>query len=252
MLINHEEYQAMFEAEETLWWYRILHEKVEKQIEQLGKGKDIAILDAGCGTGGLLQFLKNKGYTNLQGFDYSESAVFFARKRGFDVKHFSIDDITQHYKPQQFDVIVNNDVVYALEKEQIKRAFQSIPSLIKPNGIFITNNNAFSLFYGTHDIAVGGKHRFTLADFTPYFSPTFQLEKYTYWSFFLSPLILLVRLAQQIQIKLGLVDTSKIESDVKIPSPWLNNFFYQLVKMEEKIFTKTPFGSSLFMCIRKK
>ncbi|MEO6686238.1 MAG: class I SAM-dependent methyltransferase, partial [Dyadobacter sp.] len=63
MINNRAEYQRMFEVEQKLWWYQILHEKVLYQIEkQFKKNKNITILDAACGTGGLLSFFQANDY----------------------------------------------------------------------------------------------------------------------------------------------------------------------------------------------
>ena len=47
-----EEYKMMYDAEEKLWWYSILHEKVLAEIVKKYRDNDnISILDIGCGTG---------------------------------------------------------------------------------------------------------------------------------------------------------------------------------------------------------
>ncbi len=254
MFINHNEYQMMFDAEEKLWWYRFLHHKVLKTIEEAhGKNKDITILDAGCGTGGLMTFLTRKGYTNLVGFDYSVSAVQFSQERGLPVLQLSIDDIYTQFSDKKFDIIVCDDVICTLTVQQIRDAFKNIDKLLKPTGQFISNNNAFAIFRGTHDIAVGSKHRFTLKSLRQYYEPTrLEVARATYWSIFLSPLILTVRLFQQLKIKLGLVDESKLVSDVSVPPPVVNQALYRLVRLEEKIVRKSPFGSSLFTVFKKR
>ena len=75
MLGNKDEYDRMAEAEGKHWWYRSLHERVLRTIQKQFASRDIDILDAGCGTGGLLSYLRDNGFTNLQGFDISEFAV---------------------------------------------------------------------------------------------------------------------------------------------------------------------------------
>lgn len=161
-----EEYKMMFEVEKDLWWYRILHEKIYEALqERFSNQRDINLLDIGCGTGGLLDSLREKGYINLQGIDYSEAAIQFAQSRELTVTFLSIDNVAQYFDGQQFDAIICDDVFYCLEIEQIERAFVNIASLLKSGGLFLSNNNAFASFYGTHDVAVGGKHRFVLADF---------------------------------------------------------------------------------------
>jgi 2-polyprenyl-3-methyl-5-hydroxy-6-metoxy-1,4-benzoquinol methylase len=250
---SEQEFKMMYEAEEKLWWYRILHEKILAEIQaKFASNKDISILDIGCGTGGLLHFLQQNNYTNLQGIDYSDSSIYFSKLRNLNVQKLSIDDILTVFQKQQFDVIICNDVFYCLGKIQIINALQNISTLLNPVGIFLSNNNAFNTFYGTHDIAVGGKWRFTLKDFQGFIAKTsLNIQYHSYWTWVLSPLVLAIRISQQIQLKLGLIDTSKLVSDVSVPPDFLNEMFYRLVKMEEKILKKGFFGSSLFLRFRK-
>jgi SAM-dependent methyltransferase len=246
---SEEEFRMMYETEEKLWWYRILHEKILAEIElQFGSKKDIYILDIGCGTGGLLHFLRANQYINLQGIDYSEHSIHFSKLRALNVQRLSIDDISKVFSARQFDVIICNDVFYCLDKPQIINALNNVALLLKSDGIFLSNNNAIDIFYGTHDIAVGGKWRFTRKDFQQLIPQnSFQINYSSYWTWLLSPLVLAIRLSQQLQLKLGLIDTEKIISDVQLPPLWLNDFFYQVVKLEEKLIKRGFFGSSLFL-----
>ena len=248
------EFKAMYEAEEKLWWYRILHEKVLAEIQQrFAFKKDISILDLGCGTGGLLHFLRNNNYQNLQGIDYSDTSIYFSKTRNLKVQKANIDNILTIFEGPQFEVIICNDVFYGLDKIQIVNALQNISSLLKTDAIFISNNNAFNIFHGTHDIAVGGKWRFTLQDFQGFLQNTpLKIQYHSYWTWTLSPLVLTIRIFQQTQLKLGLIDTSKLVSDVSIPPVWLNELFYRMVKIEEKFLRKGFFGSSLFLVVHQR
>jgi SAM-dependent methyltransferase len=246
---SEEEFRIMYEAEEKLWWYRILHEKILAEIyNKFDTNKDITILDIGCGTGGLLSFLRQNNYLNLQGIDYSDNSIHFSKSRNLNVQKLNINELSIAFQNQKFDVIICNDVFYCLDKEQIINALHSISVLLKPNGIFLSNNNALNIFYGTHDIAVGGRWRFKLKDFQEFtVKSSLEIQYYSYWTWVLSPLVLIVRILQQIQLKLGLINTSKLVSDVKIPPIFLNEMFYRIVKMEEKILGRGFFGSSLFL-----
>lgn len=79
MIDNEEEYRRMFEVEQKLWWYGRLHRMVLKNIRQQFEDRQIRILDAACGTGGLLSYLHAKGYKNCSGFDASAHAVKFSK-----------------------------------------------------------------------------------------------------------------------------------------------------------------------------
>ena len=50
-------------------------EQLADRLENLLPGKDAAILDIGCGAGGLLQALHTRGYTRAEGLDPDPAAV---------------------------------------------------------------------------------------------------------------------------------------------------------------------------------
>lgn len=254
MLSSREEYQMMYDSEEKLWWYKILHEKILKEIvTKFEKNRGIKILDAGCGTGGLMSFLIQRGYTDIEGFDFSEDAVSFCKERKLKVQQIDLTNFDSEFSDAFFDVIINDDVLYQFEDVIIVKAIKNLERKLKPNGMLISNNNAFDVFYGTHDIAVGGLQRFTKTDFEKYLKQTgLKIQSYAYWSLFLSPLILSVRLLQQFQLKFNLINQTEIKSDVSVPGNFVNNTLYRIVKLEEKLFRNGGFGSSLFLVMTKK
>ncbi|MCP9770913.1 class I SAM-dependent methyltransferase [Lacihabitans sp. LS3-19] len=255
MLLNSEEYAAMFNVEENLWWYKILHERVLIEVNAFAKNdKSIKILDAGCGTGGLMLKLKNQGFESVCGFDFNDDAVEFSNSRNLDVTKKDITDLNGAYPIASFDIIISDDVLYQFDDITIQETISGIGKFLKPGGIFITNNQAFPIFSGTHDIAVGAKKRFVLSDFQGYLkeSPDLKIAKSTYWSLMLSPLILAVRLIQKIKLKMGLVNMDNIKSDVAMPSNFINQIFFSICNLERKILPKSPFGSSLFLVIKKE
>ncbi|WP_332837646.1 methyltransferase domain-containing protein, partial [Neoroseomonas rubea] len=67
------EYDLMDAAEERMWWYRALHARV---LDALARrpGPAGALLDAGCGTGGLLRRLAGLDRP-LVGLDFNPAAA---------------------------------------------------------------------------------------------------------------------------------------------------------------------------------
>ena len=86
MIDSKEEYIKMENVESKHWWYVSLHNLTLKTIQKAFKQKDISILDAGCGTGGLLEKLISNNYKFVEGFDISEDAVEIARLKKIDIK----------------------------------------------------------------------------------------------------------------------------------------------------------------------
>lgn len=241
----------MFRLEEQLWWYRSLHERVETAIRQhFGNRRDITLLDAGCGTGGMLNFLRQHGYTNLRGLDGSADAVAFCHKRNLPVTCINLHNLTGFEPEVQYDVIICNDVFCYFTDNQLPSLVLALAHRLKSDGILISNNNAFNVFRGQHDIAVGIVQRFVLNDFEQLVPAVgLHIAQATYWSFILSPLILGMRQWQRLQLNLGWRKPEEAQSDVYLPGAWLNKVLYRIVQVEQKLLPRTPFGSSLFMVI---
>ncbi|RYF65732.1 MAG: class I SAM-dependent methyltransferase, partial [Cytophagaceae bacterium] len=63
--------------------------------------------------------------------------------------------------------------------------------------------------------------------------------------------ILLIRQWQRLQLALGWRLAEEAQSDVYLPSSWINKTLYRVVRAEQVILPRTPFGSSLFMISKK-
>ncbi|SFD31334.1 class I SAM-dependent methyltransferase [Spirosoma endophyticum] len=254
MIGRSEEYEKMFRLEGQLWWYRHLHERVVDALEQYsGNRRDIRILDAGCGTGGMLDFLRQRGYSNLKGIDGSVDAVAFCHERGLPVTFINLNDLASFEPDVQYDAIICNDVFCYFSDPDLSNLLAALAHRLKPDGILISNNNAFQAFQGQHDLAVGIIRRFVLADFKR-LMPTagLRIKQATYWSFLLSPLILGMRQWQRLQLALGWRAPEEAQSDVYLPSTWLNETLYKIVRIEQKTLRRTPFGSSLFIVVESR
>lgn len=246
------EYERMHAVERRLWWYRLLHGKVVRAIRAFGPVKNPAILDAGCGTGGLLEALREAGFSNLAGFDFSADAVEFTRERGFSVEQLRVQDMARFQPGTRFDVIVCNDVFCYLTDEEIVATLRAFADRLLPGGLVITNNNAFRALRGTHDVAVGVPRRFVRAEWLRFGREAgLTVRVATYWSLLLVPLIFAVRAWQRLTLRLGWVDPARVASDVKLPPAPLNGVLYALVRAEDRVLGSAPLGSSVFTVFQK-
>lgn len=254
MIDRPEEYEKMDAAEHSLWWYRILHEQVLESIQKYFKSSShLDILDAACGTGGLIHYLNSAGYSSVQGFDTSDLAVKKSEaKTGKHIRQLNLTDVSSVYKASSFDVVICNDALYFIEEKKLPYVINDLLLLLKPNGKLILNLPAGNWFKGMHDLSVGIEDRWSFGKFQKILKGsgvTIQETEHFYWPFLLSPLIFMIRIGQQ--LKLRLFPASKVSSDVSVPPFLMNELFYHLTKWERHLPFRRSFGSSLFIIIHK-
>ncbi|HXH73910.1 MAG TPA: class I SAM-dependent methyltransferase [Bacteriovoracaceae bacterium] len=254
-MLEHEiEYVKMAETESKLWWYQNLHQLVIDKIVKLSRGnREVRILDAACGTGGLMLKLKVLGYNNVQGFDLSEHAISFCKGKNLKVERLNLKDVLELKNGPKFDIIVCNDALYFLSFEEKQKFLADINTIIAPNGYFMANEPALNMFRGTHDQCVGVATRVdkdmvhkTVA------GSAFKILRITFWPFFLFPVIYLVRLKQRLMIKRGYFKNAEMVSDVSMPNPIINWVLFFITRLENIILPSKPLGSSLFWIAQHK
>ncbi len=243
------EYSAMALCEKDMWWYRCLHDLTLEAIKK-GAPENPAILDAGCGTGGLLLRLKENGYSSLSGFDLSSDAVEYARKNsGVPVQLQDISNLEQIYPEKSFDVVVSHDMVCLLEKGRDRAAIVQLLKVLKPGGLLLMNFPSLKAFNGNHDIAVGIQQRYSKKNIRQMLPTNVSVKQLNFWPFFLSPAIFLIRKLQKVKSKL--FKGQELISDVQMPPLLLNNAFYRITRLESRSIKKKPWGSSLFLVLQK-
>ena len=241
----------MARVEQEHWWYRALHHLVLDSIRRHGVGSDISIIDAGCGTGGLMLYLQGQDYTHLKGFDLSQHAVDICRERGLHVEQCDLRDMAGCYLPASADVIVSNDTLCFLNEQECANLMGQCFEVLHPGGLLILNVPALKAFQGIHDLSVGIHHRFSRSDLHKLIDlHKFRIVRELYWPFLLSPLVYCVRLRQR--MKMRLTRDYEICSDIDLPSPWLNKILEGITLFENRWLPAKPFGSSLYLVLKKR
>jgi len=140
----------MREQEDRHWWYRSLRALVQ---QRLGGARDI--LDAGCGTGGMLARLG----AQATGVDVSGRALDHARGRGLTrVARASVCDLP--FPDGSFDAVLALDVLYHRAVTDEARALVEIARVVRPGGAVIIHVAAHPRLARAHDSAVHGVRRF--------------------------------------------------------------------------------------------
>lgn len=133
--------------------YEMFFRYFRKNYKQyLLEEKNANIVDFGCGCGHFLYFLKKMGYENALGVDISEECVDFCKKMGFQTEK---GDILQFVKEERnrerFDLIVMNDVLEHIKKEEIIPFLKHARECLKEKGkIIIKVPNASNPFLASN------------------------------------------------------------------------------------------------------
>jgi SAM-dependent methyltransferase len=237
------EYEIMYSFENGYWWYRGLQELVEHEIRrhaEKARGRPLTILDAGCGTGRMMEI--SRRYGNVEGFDASEEALKFCAKRG--LQSVSLQDITT-WNPSEgtFDVIISLDVLCHSSIADDNDVCGKFHSALKPGGILILNLPAFEILRRNHDRAVHTQRRYTKRRAVSLLrSQGFRVRRSTYRL----PLLFGVMLVKKI---LERVLHPGIRSDLSPLPAWLNGLLLLLNRAENAVIlsgVRLPAGSSFF------
>ncbi|MFM1800929.1 MAG: hypothetical protein RJA81_281, partial [Planctomycetota bacterium] len=115
------EYGVMRKCEDSHWWYVALHEFVMDQLLQSIKGLvNPIVLDAGCGTGGLLERIENQGITAC-GLEPSPIAFQELNSRPLNAL-VQGDLLRTPFADSSFDTVSSQDVLCVFHQKQVLEA----------------------------------------------------------------------------------------------------------------------------------
>jgi 2-polyprenyl-3-methyl-5-hydroxy-6-metoxy-1,4-benzoquinol methylase len=115
----------------------------------LPTSKQAKILDLGCGLGQFLYFLKASGYNNFLGVDVSQEMLDLCRKNVTE-KLEKINSISEFLRDKNgvYDLIVMNDLIEHLPKNEIIEDLEIIKSALKKGGKLIVKTNNLAAITG--------------------------------------------------------------------------------------------------------
>lgn len=244
------EYDTMRSVEDTYWWYAGLHNLVaQNALKALKNSTDRKVLDAGCGTGGMMQVLRRVlPESELIGIDLSPSAVEFTQQRNIGiVKQASVESLP--FPNGFFDLVISLDVVY-IKGVDDSQAFVEFNRVLKSGGRAIINLPAFDFLKGQHSLAVHEERRYTKRKLRRLLSNAgFVVEKTTYWNATLFPFMALWR-----PLSLMFANKQSPRSDLKLLPGFINSVMTWLILREIQLtqYISLPFGSSVFAVAQKR
>lgn len=246
--MKNEMYQSMYETDSYHWWFRGKREIVDALAQDaLSQKNDTekTIIDFGCGCGLMLEALQK--YGNVTGADFSEQALKYCQNR-FAGKLRKIDLSISSTMNEKYDFAVALDILEHIDNDEI--AAQNLYASMKSGGKCIVTVPAFQWLWTAHDNNCMHKRRYNKAALERLLTTSgFTVDFVSYYNFFLSPAIIVVRLFTKI---LGLDKNSSLEN--KFSDNFVNKLLYRIFITEKKFILKRkhfPFGVSLIAIISK-
>lgn len=238
-------YDDMYLCQKTHWWFIARQKIICYIIKKYVKNKEnINLLDIGCGSGAMLNVLKQYGKTT--GLDNSDTAIKMS-KSVFD-GNIVQDDIFNEdtLNNQSFDCITILDVIEHMDKDYLIP--DRIHKLLNENGICIVTVPAYMWLWSTHDDINEHKRRYTKKQLISLFKTNnLTIEKCSYYNTILFFPISFIRLIKKI------FRIHESTSDMKMPNKFVNNLLCTIFSIEKFLIPKfnIPFGVSILMVIRK-
>ncbi|MBV9782762.1 MAG: class I SAM-dependent methyltransferase [Acidisphaera sp.] len=228
------EYALMDAAEDGMWWYRALHARVGDRLEGM-RGR---VLDAGCGTGGLMARLRaRRPELALVGLEWSlPAARRAAEKSGAPVACGSVN--TLPFPAAAFDAAIAADVL-CHQAVAPDLALAELRRVLRPGGLLVVNMPAYSWLLSAHDRRVHNRLRQTAGALrTMLRDAGFARPRAGYWNGLLLPLMIGRR-------KLG----RRGASDVARFPPWMDATLHAVTALERHLVLPAG-GSVLATAIR--
>ena len=91
--------------------------------------KDASIIELGCGSGRNLALLKEMGFTNLRGVDFSPTQVAYCVKSGFDAVEMNIAKL--RFSEASFDLVYTNSVLLHVPPDAITNVLKEAVRISK-------------------------------------------------------------------------------------------------------------------------
>ena len=241
------EHDIMRSVEDHYWWYQALRQHVAAEIEPAAP--DFSLLDAGCGTGGMLNVVRQKfPVANLTGVDQSTHALELtaARQTGAKLIPASVQELP--FPEHSFDFVLSLDVLVSVGLDE-SLAVHEAYRVLRSGGRLILNVAAFDFLKGAHDCAVDVNRRYTQRQLQALLAgSSLQVERSSYWNATFTPPIALFRWISRARPR-----TDRPRSDFRSLPRLLNSIFKSVAALELNAsrHVSLPFGTSLFAVARK-
>ena len=246
----HDEYTALAASEDNHWWHKALRVHIISAIKNYVYSRPqysvIHLFDAGCGTGGLVNYLRTKfshTFNSIQCCEPNDYARALCSIRHISPLPCAIQGLPATLD-NTYDIVTCIDVLYHKHVDPLQ-ALTRLSDITKPGGIVIMNNAALSCFKRSHDDNVLGARRFNYEQVNNLIAASgLRAVQVYYWNTLLAPCLLLSIFLERIKSS-----SSSRSSQASMPSTLLNRALTIILFLERSLPCNRffrPFGTSIF------
>jgi SAM-dependent methyltransferase len=236
------EYEIMHAVEDRMWWYRGLRTLVARMLTRALAGSPAsgAVLDAGCGTGGMLSRLgaAAAGRVTLGLEHDARAAGLAAAKSRRPVAVGSVNRLP--LRNRTLAAYLSLDVLCHCNVDP-DRALGEAHRCLASGAVLVLNLPAYQWLLSAHDKRVQNVRRFSRGQACLLVAGHgFRVLRTSYWNTLLFPLMLLHRL----------IEREDAASDVRDYPAWLDLLFSAALAIERALIAlgiSLPFGGSLII-----
>lgn len=236
--------QVLMEVDEHHWWYRGRRRVVCAELDRLPLRAGAAILDAGCGSGRMLEELARYGRVSGIELDAQAAQLAAARQRG-EVRTGRVEELP--WPDSSFDLITSLDVIEHTADDRL--ALAELRRVTKAGGWLLVTVPAYQTLFSLHDVANHHYRRYNRATLArPAGAAGWRVCRLTYFNSLLLAPAAAVRLAQR-----GRSIEDGYTPNVELGPRWMNSLLEQPMRAEARWISRgrsLPAGLSLMALLQ--
>ena len=249
-----ETYDLVAEREEHYWWHRARREMATGLLRRHGLARGCRAVDLGCGTGGNLSIFSPFAPRSVVGLDISPIALQHARR-----KHRSAVLVRADLRrPLPFvdasvDVVTLFNVLYHRWVDDEIAVLSDVHRILRPGGLLVATEPAFSAFERQMDTAAMTRHRFRIPEFTAMCARAkLRVSFASYFTSFGAQIVLLMKALDGRSTRSA---DDHVQADLKPLNPVVNELLHVVASAEAIAVARgwrLPFGLTLACVARKQ
>ncbi len=229
---NYEE--KYHDMEEWNWWFVSRRRTILSLLKDTDK--KARILDIGCAGGPLLNDLKQNGFENAAGADFSAEAVEKCKARGLQAYEMDAHDL--QFEPNSFDLLIASDSLEHLEFDE--KALANWYSILKPGGRIIIFVPAYMFLWSEQDTVNFHFRRYTRTNLVAKIKKAgFHVTRKGYWNFGVFFPTSVFRILQRMKNKIS--PSKEAKDQLSGFSPTSNKILIKWMNFESSIFKTLPY-----------